>query len=167
MNHEFLSMLEDECISLYSGSDFINLTKLTLLVLQKKKEENAKKESQKESTFGDWIWKTLKNIGEKLHVSGEANSKTRGIEEEITIKVYENKYILGYTILKYLWGFKGFKVESTEVESNIYDLIKDLSEEEWDWIEMDLKEVEAHTFMEPLKWNPKEDPRPDWKIEEI
>ena len=79
---------------------------------KKRKRKTQKKESQKESTFGDWIWKTLKNIGEKLHVSGEADSKTRGIDEEITIKVYENKYILGYTILKYLLGFKGFKVES-------------------------------------------------------
>ena len=72
----------------------------------------------------------MKNIGEKLHVSGEAESKTTGIEEEITMKVYEETYILGYTILKYLLGFKGFTVESTEVESNIYDLIKDLSKEE-------------------------------------
>ena len=45
------SMLEDECLWYKPGSDFINLTKLTLLVLQKKKEENAKKESQKELTF--------------------------------------------------------------------------------------------------------------------
>ena len=80
--HKFFSMLEDECIWYKPGSDFINLTKLTLLVLQKKKEENAKKESQKESTFGDWIWKTLKNIGEKLHVSGEANSKPEELKKK-------------------------------------------------------------------------------------
>ena len=89
VHHEFFSMLEDECISLYSGSDFTNLTKLTLLMLTNKKEENAKKESQKESTFGDWIWKTLKNIGEKLHVSGEAGSRVSGGEEEVTIRVFE------------------------------------------------------------------------------
>ena len=64
-------------------------------------------------------------------------------------------------------GFKGFKVESTEVKSNIYDLIKDLSKEEWDWIEMDPKVVENFEFVEPHEWEPSSDPRPDWKIEEI
>ena len=49
------SKLEDMCLWYKPGSDFINLTKLTLLVLQKKKEENAKNESQKESTFGIWM----------------------------------------------------------------------------------------------------------------
>ena len=37
------SHIEYLCLWYKPGSDFINLTKLTLLVLQKKKEENAKK----------------------------------------------------------------------------------------------------------------------------
>ena len=136
-------------------------------MLQKEKEENAKKESQKEPTFGEWIWKTLKDIGEWIHVSEESESRVSGSKEEVTIKVFEKRYILGLTILENLLGFKGFEVESTEARNTIYGLIKDLSKEEWDWVEMDLKEVEALTFMEPLKWNPKDDPRADWKIEEI
>ena len=76
------SLLEDECLWYKPGSDFINLTKLTLLVLQKKKEENAKNESQKESTFGSWIWETLRNIGEKIHVTGKLESKTTGTKKK-------------------------------------------------------------------------------------
>ena len=64
-------------------------------------------------------------------------------------------------------GFKGFEIESTEAKSTVNDLIKDLSEEEWDWIEMDLEEVKALTFMKPLEWSPKINPRPNWRIEEI
>ena len=83
------------------------------------------------------------------------------------MKVFEKRYILGPKILENLVGFKGFEIESTEAKNTVNDLIKDLSEEEWDWIEMDLEEVEALTFMKPLEWSPKIDPRPDWRIEEI
>ena len=34
--------LEGECLSLYDGSDFINLTNLSELVLQKEREKNAR-----------------------------------------------------------------------------------------------------------------------------
>ena len=67
-------------------------------MLQKEKEKNAKKESQKEPTFGEWIWKTLKDIGEWIHVSEESGSRISGGEEEVTIKVFEKRYILGLTI---------------------------------------------------------------------
>ena len=93
VHHECLSMLEDECISLYSGSDFINLTKLRLLMFQKEREKNAKKQSQKEPTFGERIWKTLKDIGEWVHVSEESESRVSGSEGEVTIKVWgKNTY---------------------------------------------------------------------------
>ena len=124
------SKLEDLCLWYKPGSDLINLTKLTLLVLYKKKEGNEKKESQKESTFGSWIWETLKNIGEKIHVSGELKAKTKGSRRKMSMKLHEDKYILGYKVFKYMLGFKGFKVESIDIESTVYDLVKDLSKEE-------------------------------------
>ena len=43
VHYEYSPALEDTCISLYHGSDFINLTKLTALMLQNEKERNAKK----------------------------------------------------------------------------------------------------------------------------
>ena len=51
--HSRCSKVEDTCVSLYRGSDFINLTKLTALMLQKVREKNAKIESQKKKHLGD------------------------------------------------------------------------------------------------------------------
>ena len=53
------------------------------------------------------------------------------------------------------------------MKKKIYDLVKDLSKEEWDWIEMDPKVVENFRFVTPEEWDPPRDPRPDWRIEEI
>ena len=64
-----------------------------------------------------------------------------------------------------LLGFEGFEIGSTRARSTLPDVVKDLSEEEWDWVEMGLEEVKA--LKKPLKWNPKFDPRPDWRIQEI
>ena len=76
------SNLEDLYFWYKPGSDFINLTKLTMLVLNKKKEEKKEKESQEESTFGSWIWEALKNIGEKIYVSGELKAKIKGSKKK-------------------------------------------------------------------------------------
>ena len=108
----------------------------------------------------------MKNIGEKIHVSGKLEAKTKGTRRKMTMKLHEDKYILGYKVFKYMLGFKGFKVESTDVERTIYDLVKDLSKEEWDWIEMDPKVVENFRFVTPEEWDPPKDPRPDWIIKE-
>ena len=78
--HSRRSKVEDTCISLYHGSDFINLTKLTALMLQKEREKYAKIESQKEPTFGRWIWKTLKDIGEWILISEKSKTKILGNE---------------------------------------------------------------------------------------
>ena len=122
-------------------------------MLQKEKERNAKKESQK-PIFGEWIWKTLKDMGKWIQIKEKSGTdKILGGKEEGTIEVYEKRYILGPIILENLLGFEGFEIESTEAKSTIHDLIKDLSEEEWDWIEMDLEEVKALTFMKPLNPN--------------
>ena len=51
--HSKRPKVEDTCVSLYQGSDFINLTKLTALMLQKEREKNAKIESQKKKHLGD------------------------------------------------------------------------------------------------------------------
>ena len=89
--HSRRSQLEDTCISLYQGSDFINLTKLTALMLQKEKEKNARIESLKEPTFGRWIWRTLKDIGEWIFISEKSKTKIRrrnyrNISEKICIR---------------------------------------------------------------------------------
>ena len=109
------SDLEDPCLWYKPGSDFINLTKLTLLVLNKKKEGKKEKESQEESTFGSWIWETLKNIGDNIYASGELKAKTKGSKRKMNMKLHDEIYILGFTD------------ESTDIDSTIYDLIKDLS----------------------------------------
>ena len=82
------SQVEDTCVSLYQGSDFINLTKMTALMLQKERVKNAKIESQKEPTFGRWIWKTLKDIGEWIFISEKSKTKIRGDEGEGTIEIH-------------------------------------------------------------------------------
>ena len=61
---EDFSGLEDECIIYQPRSDFINLTKLSRLVLIKNQEENKEEESQEASTLGGWIWEKMMKIGE-------------------------------------------------------------------------------------------------------
>ena len=46
-------------------------------------------------------------------------------------------------------------------------MVKDLTKEEWDWVEMKLREVRALKFKGPIEWDPKNNPRPDWRIQEI
>ena len=53
------------------------------------------------------------------------------------MKVHEEKYILG------------IEVERTEIESTMYDIVKDLSKEECDWVAMDPKVVEKYKFATP------------------
>ena len=45
--HKMRSRVEGICVSLYRGSDFINLTKLTALMLQIVREKNAEIELKK------------------------------------------------------------------------------------------------------------------------
>ena len=59
-------MDSESIISLDGGSDFFNLNNLTNLMLQKEREKNAKIESQKNPTFGRWIWSTLKDLAEVI-----------------------------------------------------------------------------------------------------
>ena len=137
-------------------------------MLQKEREKNAKIESQKEPTFGRWIWRTLKDIGEWIFISEKSKTKIRGYEGEGTIETSQRRYILGpLTPYDYLLGYKGFEVEYTWAKSTVAEVVRNLNEEEWDWVEMKLKEVEALKFREPIYWDPKEDPRPDWRIQEI
>ena len=73
--HSICSEVEGTCVSLYRGSDFINLTKLTALMLQKVREKNAEIESKKKPTFGRWFWNTLKDIGEWIFISEKCKTK--------------------------------------------------------------------------------------------
>ena len=165
--HSRRSGLEDTCISLYDGSDFINLTKLTALMLQKEREKNARIESLQKPTFGRWIWRTLKDIGEWILYSEKSETKVRGNEGEGTIETSQRRYILGPITSDYLLGYKGFEIEYTWAKSTIAEVVRNLTEEEWDWVEMKLKEVRALKFKGPIEWDPKNDPRPDWRIQEI
>ena len=137
-------------------------------MLQKEREKNAKIESQKEQTFGKWVWKTLKDIGEWILVSEKSRTKIRkGEDQQGTIEVSQKRYILGPRTLENLLGFEGFEIESTWAKSTVTEVIKDLSKEEWGWVEMKLREARALTFRTPVEWTPKIDPRPDWRIKEI
>ena len=96
-----------------------------------------------------------------------SGTRIRGGEGEGTIEVFEKRYILGPGTRENLLGFEGFEIESTRARSTLPEVVKDLSEEEWDWVGMGLEEVKALTFKKPLGWNPKIDPRPDWRMEKI
>ena len=148
------SELEEPCLWYKPRSDFINLTKLIRLVLTKKKGREKEEESKRESTFGSWVWETLKNIGEEICVSRKYKASVKGTRKRTDMKVHEEKYILG------------IKVENTEIESTMDDIIKDLSKEEWDWLAMDPKVVENYRFSIPKEWAPPKDPRPEWRIKE-
>ena len=166
--HSMYSSLEGTCISLYDGSDFINLTKLTALMVQKERERNAKIESQQKPTFGRWIWKTWKNLGELMYYSDAIKTNVLGDDGEGTIEITHRRRIFGpLTSYDYLLGYEGFEVEYTWAKSTVAEVVKNLSEEEWDCVEMKIKEVEALKFRDPVYWDPKEDPRPDWRIQEI
>jgi len=140
--------LEGECLSLYDGSDFINLTKLIELVLQKEREKNARIESLQKPTFGRWIWRTWKNIGEWILHSEKSETTIRGYEGEGTIETSQKRYILGP--LNPILGYRGFEIESTWAKSTVAEVVRDLNKEEWDWVEMKLEEVEALEFGEPV-----------------
>ena len=47
------SRVDGTCVSIYQGSDFINLTKLTALMLQKERVKNAEIEFKKTQHLGD------------------------------------------------------------------------------------------------------------------
>ena len=78
-------------------------------------------ESQREPTFGGWIWKTLKDIGEWILVSEKSRTKIRGGEG--TIEVSQKRYVLGPRTLENLLGFEGFEIESTRAKSTIHEAV--------------------------------------------
>ena len=151
---ELYSKLEEPCIWYKPRSDFINLTKLVRLVLTKKNEEKEKEESKREQTFGGWVWETIMNIGEEMYTSDDTEASVKGTSRRINMKAQEKKYILG------------IEVERTEIESTIYEIVKDLSKVEWDWVAMDPEVVGKYQFAIPKKWYPPKDPRPEWRIKE-
>ena len=123
-------------------------------MLIKKQEENKEEESKRASTFGSWVWENLKTIGEEICVTKKMGATTEETEERIDIKIHEETYIVGN------------EVERIEIECTLYDLIKTLSKEEWDWVAMDPKVVKKYKLEDPSEWSPPEDPRPEWRIKE-
>ena len=140
-----------DIISLDGGSDFFNLNILTILMLQKERKRKEEIESKKNPTFGRWIWNTLKDLGEVICITRAYGEKILGNEK--TVEISHKEYILGFEV-EHFWAKKTFS-----------DLIKNLTKEEWDWVKMD---PEDPCIVKAIwRWDPKEDPRPDWKIQEI
>ena len=133
-------------------SDFINLTKLIRLMLTKEKEERKEEESQRESTFGSWIWETLMNLGEMIWVTEDCRTNIKGTNGNTNIKIIEGKYIMGY------------QVKTNKIERTMEDIIKELTNEEWEWLDMD-PEVNPYKFPRPQEWDSPKDLRPEWTIE--
>ena len=52
----------------------------------------------------------------------------------------------------------GIVSESVNVTSMLFETLRSLSEEEWDWVTMTAEEVPNG---KPLMWSPSEDPRPE------
>ena len=125
------------------------------LVLIKKQEEKKEEESKRAPTFGSWVWENIKNIGEEISwVTEESEGTTEETKRRINIKFQKIKYIMG------------IETEKTEIECTMYDLVKTLSKEEWEWVAMDPKEVKVFKFETPSEWSPRKDPRPEWRIKE-
>ena len=59
----------------------------------------------------------------------------------------------------------GFQVETNKIERTMEDIIKELTKEEWEWLEMD-PEVNTYRFPRPKEWDPPKDPRPKWRVKE-
>ena len=123
--------------------------------------------NHKKKTFGRWIWSTLKDIGEWILYSEKSNTEIRGNEGDGTIEITYGRYILGPITSDYLLGYKGIEIEYAWAKSTIAEVVKGLTKKEWNWVEMKLREVRALKFKGPIGWYPKNDPRPDWRIQEI
>ena len=52
--------------------------------------------------------------------------------------------------------------ESVNVTSMLFETLRSLSEEEWDWVTMTPEEIQNG---KPLMWSPSEDPRPEWRVQ--
>ena len=71
-------------------------------------------------------------------------------DEDIRMSMLKEKCILGVTS------------ESTSVTSMLSEILKSLSEEEWDWVAMTPEEIQNS---ESPEWCPPKDPRPEWRIQ--
>ena len=56
----------------------------------------------------------------------------------------------------------GFTAKNASVNSTMHDILKSLSEEEWEWVTMTPEEIETS---EMTGWRPPKDPRPEWRIQ--
>ena len=56
----------------------------------------------------------------------------------------------------------GFTSENVSVTSMLHEVLKSLSEEEWEWVIMTPEEIEDSNIP---NWRPVKDPRPEWRIQ--
>ena len=138
-------------ISLRDGSHFFNLDILANFSLLKEVRKARKIESEKPA-FRRWIWNKLKAVGEVICVTRDRGSKISWRDQ--TAEVYFNQYILG------------FEVEHFWAKNSFFDLIKNLTEKEWDLAAMDPEVVSKFSPERIIDFDPVEDPRPIWYIQE-
>jgi len=131
-------------------SDFINLSKLNVLVLARKLEANEGEESQGTSTPRGWIWENMVRVAETIAKDMSMDMDVEPTSDgDMRLCIVRKICIMGITS------------ESASVTSMLSETLKSLSEEEWDWVAMTPEEIQNG---ESPEWCPPKDPRPEWRI---
>ena len=111
----------DVCILYKPRSDFINLSKLNVLGLARKLEAIKRKESQRTPTLKRWIWENMlgviDTIGSGMRMKWEIESTSDG---DMSLNIIREKHTM--------------VSESVNVTSMLFETLRSLSEEEWDWV---------------------------------
>ena len=96
-------------------SDFINLSKLGMLVIIKKLEEEKGEESQGTLTLQGWIWENMVKVFEILAYETRMDMEV-GLEPKgkLKMKIHREKYIMGFT------------AKNVSVTSTMHDILKSL-----------------------------------------
>ena len=93
----------------------------------------------------------MKDVGEVICITRIKGNKISCHEQ--TAEVYFKEYILGFEV-EHLWA-----------KTSFFDLIKNLTEEEWDLAAMDPEDVSKFKPEVIIDFDPVEDPRPTWWIQ--
>ena len=141
----------DVSILLKPRSDFINLSKLSVLGLARKLEANEGEESQRTLTQRGCIWENMMRIAEIIANSMRMEIKIESTSDrDIRLSIVRENRLMGIVS------------ESVSVTSVLSETLTSLSEEEWDWVAITPEEIQNG---KPLRWSPSEDPRPEWRIQ--
>ena len=101
-------------------------------MLIKKLEENKEEESQETLTLQGWIWEKMVKIGENISLGTSFKITCKKMSKRrIDITMQKEKHIMGIT------------AENTVMTSTMYDSVKSLSEEEWEWVTMTHEELKG------------------------